>query len=96
MNPSGAPFWTDLLRYRSFAVYEYSCMTGALHIHPKGHLQNPGLIIHQSGIKNAANGANGSRINMLSGHENVYTRKGGLIKLYYIITALQGLVQMVP
>ena len=41
-DPSGIPFWSDLLRYRPFAVEVYSSMTAALHTQPKGHLQNLG------------------------------------------------------
>ena len=34
MDPSGALFWTDLLRYQLFAVDLYSIITDALHIRP--------------------------------------------------------------
>ncbi len=33
-EPFGSALWPDLLRSRTFAVDDYSCMSGALHIRP--------------------------------------------------------------
>ena len=34
-EPFGSALWPDLLRYRTFAIVHYSCMSGALHIRPQ-------------------------------------------------------------
>jgi hypothetical protein len=34
-EPFGSALWPDLLRYRTFAVVHYGCMSDALHIQPQ-------------------------------------------------------------
>jgi len=34
-EPFGSALWPNLLRYRTFAIVHYSCMSDALHIRPR-------------------------------------------------------------
>ena len=45
VNPSGASYQPDLLRYQSIAVLQYGCTIDALYIRPIRGLQNLGMIL---------------------------------------------------